>query len=152
MPSLNVTLPLTNPLLSDKFHVVRRTQSIGDNGRLVIAAQTFYNVVGVVTAGGANDLDRGENYEIQSRSINVVTRFPLLGVADDNLPDVVVWRGGLFLLKHIDYYGHFGPGFVQAECESQNKIDGVLSASYYDAVSNLNFNQPSKSGNILLVI
>jgi hypothetical protein len=126
MPLLDVTQILTDPDFADSFAVRRRTDVIDSHGRSVPTEQTFSPVIGVVTANSPSDLDRKEDYQTMSRSITVVCRFALRGETTDSQPDIVVWRGSNFLVKHVDLYPHFGAGFFQAECSSMNKTDNAL--------------------------
>lgn len=127
MPLLNVTSVLTNPDLMDKFVVNRRTETIGPNGRSAVAEQTF-NASGIVTAGSPNDLNRGDGFQTQGRSLTVVTKFRLQGEVTGRQPDTVVWRGDTFVVRAVDAYPHFGTGFFQAECTSTDKVDQPLDA------------------------
>ena len=139
MPLLDVSEILYDVDLADVFKVKRRAESISTHGRSVIAETIFESVVGVVTASSPSDLDRKEDYQSYSRSITVVCKFHLRGETTGNQPDVVVWKGSDYLVKHVDAYPHFGNGFFQAECSSMNKTD----PTFEDAVTGqLVFNQP----------
>ena len=128
MPLLDVTQIITDPDFADNFAVRRRTDVIDAHGRSVPTEQTFSPVIGVVTANSPSDLDRKEDYQTMSRSITVVTKFALRGETTNFQPDVIVWRGSNFLVKHVDLYPHFGAGFFQAECSSMSKTDGALTS------------------------
>lgn len=125
-PLLDVTLPLTDPDFATDFAVLRRLETIGTTGRNVFTTQTFRNVIGVITSGSNNSLDRRDAFEVQPRSITVVTRFELQGETTGAQPDIVVWRGSPYLVKHTDIYAHFGPGFFETECESTSFTDPAI--------------------------
>lgn len=122
-PLLDVTFPITDPDFATDFTVVRRVETIGTTGRNTFTPTFFSHVIGVVTSGSANDLDRRDAFEVASRSITVVTKFELQSEFTGNQPDIVYWRGSFYLVKRVDPYGHFGPGFYEAECESTNFTD-----------------------------
>lgn len=128
MPLLDVTQILTDPDFADSFSVRRRSDVIDTHGRSVPTEQVFAGVIGVVTANSPSDLDRKEDYQTMSRSITIVCKFSLRGETTSFQPDIVVWRGSNFLVKHVDLYPHFGAGFFQAECSSMDKTDGAATA------------------------
>ena len=133
MAFLDVTGILTDPDLCDSFTVLRRVQVIGSNGRVTTATSTFANIVGVVTMSAPNELDRRDDFQVATRSISIVGKFQLYGEATAYQPDIVVWRGDQYLVKQVDLYPQFGPGFYQAECSSMDKTDtnsvtGIITA------------------------
>ena len=142
MPLLDVSSLLVDPDLADHFTVDRRMETVGTNGRTTIGSQLIPNVVGVVTAISPSDLDRQDGYESMTRSISVVTQFRLRGVAPNEQPDVIIWRGSHFVVKHVDPYPHFGKGFFQAECTSMDHIDPNLEEG---APGKMTFNVASNS-------
>lgn len=142
MALLDVTQILTDPDMVDSFTVKRRAETINSYGRTVIGEQIFTPVIGVVTAIGPSSLDRHEDYQSMTRSISVVTKFRLRGEVTGYQPDVIVWRGDNFVVKQIDPYPQFGPGFVQVECTSMDKTDLPLDAP---APGNYAFNQPANA-------
>lgn len=126
MALLDVTQILTDPDLVDIFDVIRRQETVDNTGTSVVTPTTFSRVIGVVTSIGPSSLDRSENYQTFTRSISVVTKFPLRGETTGYQPDIVYWRGDSFVVKAIDPYPQFGPGFWQAECTSMDKTDAAL--------------------------
>lgn len=125
-PLLDVTLPLTDPDFATDFTVLRRTETIGTTGRNAFTTETFRNVIGVITSGSNNSLDRRDAFQVQPRAITVVTRFELQGETTGLQPDIIVWRGSPYLVKHTDIYAHFGPGFYETECESTSFTDPAI--------------------------
>ena len=141
MALLDVTIDaLYDPMLFDSFKVQRRTDTVGNNGRTTQTTSTF-SVQGVVTSTSPNDLERLEGYQVTQRAISVVTKFKLQGEVTGMQPDVVIWRGDRYVVKHIDYYPQFGQGFYQADCVSMDKTD----ASFPDVTPQLAFNKASNS-------
>jgi hypothetical protein len=146
---LDVTFPLNDPDLCCTFNVFRQHETISDQGRSVVTTELFPNVVGVVTSGKTNELSRGDNYDVNSRSLTVISRFPLQGETTGVKPDIIYWRGSPFLVKFCDIYQHFGPGFYESECESIKHTDEAVPPGWLgNAVgtvvggSQLNFNLP----------
>ncbi len=114
---------LVDPDMLDKFTVVRRPEVIAPStGRSTVPApQTFANVRGVVASASGNDLQRLDDADRIGRNLSVITRFALRGPSKDAAgqvykPDTIQWRGGNYVVKHIDPYPQFGRGFVQAIC------------------------------------
>ena len=126
MALLDVSEILTDPDFADKFNVRRRSETVDTHGRSTVAEQLFSQVVGVVTAISPSDLDRREDYQAMTRSISIVCQFRLRGETDGGQPDIVVWRGNNYIVKHIDPYPQFGRGFIQAECSSMDRVDVPL--------------------------
>lgn len=150
MPSLDVSFILNGADIADTFHVRRRQETIGTNGRVSLNETRYNNVIGVVTIGSPNDLDRGEDKQYFTRSLSIVTKFSLRGETDGYQPDVVEWRGSNYVVKHIDPYPHFGAGFYQVECESMDKVDPAVD-DFTSFGSSLVFTLTSNSNNIPLV-
>ena len=145
MALLDVTSILTDADISDVFTVQRRQETIDANGWGQQSSVSFV-AIGVITAVSPNDLQRAENYQALTRSISVVTKFALRGATAGYQSDVVVWKGSRFLVKHVDLYPHFGPGFFQAECSSMTTQDGA--AEPLDAHPQIAFNLASNSNYI----
>lgn len=113
---------LLDPDLVSQFSILRRAETVSQQGRGVLSTLQ-YPVIGNVQATGSNSLVRADGYSQQLKTIKVVTRFRLRGVAVqiNNVnyqPDLVVWRGETFIVKMLEDYSEYGHGFVEAECES----------------------------------
>lgn len=142
MPFLNVDTVFIDPDFTDRFTVDRRVETVDTHGRSVVGHEYFHET-GVVTAVSPNDLQRQEGYQAMSRSISIVCKFNLHGETSGMQPDIVVWRGSNYLVKHVDPYPQFGVGFFQAECSSMDRVDPALSA---EVLGQLVFNLPANSG------
>lgn len=147
MALLDVSEILTDPDLVDLFNVRRRSETVDIHGRSTVSETMFPQIAGVVTAISPNDLDRREDYQSMSRSISVVCRFRLHGETEGNQPDIVVWRGDNFIVKHVDPYPQFGRGFIQAECSSMDRVDLALDAA---TPGELLFNNIANSAFVIL--
>ena len=121
MALLDMSDALLDPMFLDAFKVLRRQEAIDDNGRSVTTTKTFNPVYGTVTMSSPSDLDRAADYQMATRT--VVLKFQLQTEVTGFQPDVIVWRGDNYLVRHVDYYPQFGAGFYQAECTSMDKTD-----------------------------
>jgi len=118
-----VTDTMFDPDIIDPFDVIRRAQTTTAHGRTQITSTTIPGLTGVITASSPSELDRSQDYQTMTRSITVVTQFALRGASEGFQPDIVVWKGTRHIVKHVGPYPHFGPGFYQAECSSEQTID-----------------------------
>ena len=126
MALLDVSSLLHDPDFVDGFLVKRRVQVVDTHGRMVASEVPIPALIGVVTMTSPSDLDRGPDYQVNTRSITVVCKFALRGETTNHQPDIVVWRGDNYVVRHVDLYPQFGAGFFQAECESMDKTDEAL--------------------------
>lgn len=147
MALLDVSSILLDPDFVDSFDVIRRAQSFDLHGRSILSNQTFGKVFGVVTANSPSDLERREDYQNMTRSISVVCQFHLRGETTGFTPDIIVWRGSNYLVKHVDAYPQFGAGFFQAEASSMNKTDPAFEAA---VTGRLVYNQPLNAVNLVI--
>jgi len=127
MPMINLTVALTSPMLCDSFSVIRRTETVGTNGRSTVATQTFNGLYGPVKPADANDLRRYPDMDVTDKTITVTTAFALRGESEtagsEFKPDIVVWNGDNFIVRHVEDWSNFVPGFVRAICTSTDLVD-----------------------------
>ena len=147
MALLDVSSILIDPDLTDRFSVRRRKADVDIQGRLAISEQLFTGIIGVITTANPNDLDRQDDFSVFTRTLSVVTRFRLRGEVKGYQPDVIVWHGNNFVVKHIDLYPQFGSGFYQAECESMDRTDNI---SDIILTGQMAFNSSNNSGLLAL--
>lgn len=115
---------MTNPRLLDRFTVIRRPEVVSDKGRpQVLLPVKFCPVVGVVTNASPNDLERMPDYDVSSKVLSIVTPFRLQMNSPGSKEDYVKWSGDSFIVKHVDDYSKYGPGFVQALVSSTDFND-----------------------------
>ena len=145
---LDVTEALLDPYLTESFSVVRREEAVTEQGRESTINTIFSNVIGVVTIADPNDLDRPSEYGVFTRTISVISKFRLRGEVAGYLPDVVLWRGDHFVVKHIDLYPQFGVGFYQTVCTSMDRVDVSTDPSL---TGKLRFNYLFNSGYITVI-
>lgn len=128
MPDLDVSEALTDPMLTDSFDVLRRKEVLDTHGRVTTPANSsFPGQYGVLSAASPNDLERLEDSQRMGRNMSLITTFKLQGPAEvsgtEYQPDIVVWGGDQFVVKHVDPYSRYGAGFIQAIIGSMDIID-----------------------------
>lgn len=124
MPELDVTEVLLGAdIAGTAFTVIRRREVVGSDGIAVLYQRSIPGVLGSVTPTGENSLIREEAHSAQHKSIMVVTSFRLRGSSRDGLgaswqPDLVLWRGGYFIVRTVEDFSQFGAGMISADCET----------------------------------
>jgi hypothetical protein len=121
MPTLDVSEAF-DPSFMDDFTVVRRIQTINQNGRVVITP-TESAVTGVVVAASPNDLQRLPELQYMNKTITIYTQYKLQGPAPGFQPDEILWHGSQYLVRAIDDYSGYGRGFIMAVCTSIDAVD-----------------------------
>jgi hypothetical protein len=65
--------------------------------------------------------------QITGKALTVITQYRLRGESESTgtefQPDLVVWHGDSFLVKHVEDWSAFGPGFILAVCISIDVVD-----------------------------
>lgn len=118
MPDLDVTFVLADIMFSDSFDVLRRADVIDAKGRTTpTVVETFPEQYGVITAQDPADLMRRDDGQMMPRLIFVATPFRLRGVATGCQPDIIVWNGSQYTVKHLLDYSRYGEGFTEAIAE-----------------------------------
>lgn len=113
----------------DSFEVLRRSVVVdGASGRGTLSTERIEDVSGVVTSAGPNDLERLPDEQRMGRHISIVTEYPLRGPSPGFDADVVVWAGDSYVVKSLDPYPHFGPGWVQVIAGSIDSTDTPMPA------------------------
>lgn len=93
---------------------VRRTQTVGANGRAV-NAEANADITGIVTMDKGAVLERIAEGEYVAGSILVHTQDDLRMAGQDVDADLVQWKGGRYLVKTVGDYSAYG--FMWAVCE-----------------------------------
>lgn len=117
MPSLDVNVVLTDPDLADGFSVRRNAETLDDYGRTVKTPTVIAGQMGIVT-WDTGETVRREDGQLSPASIEIVTPFSLRDESRGFQPDVVLWRGGEYLVIKSEPYRHFGGGFTKARAVS----------------------------------
>jgi len=153
MPSLDLSEAYLEPSFLDTFQVVRRVETISQEGRSVVST-TRINATGVVDAASPNDLQRLGDMQFVDGAISIVTKFKLFdasqqvqnGKNTSYQPDLVFWAGAYYLVRTLENYSRYGIGWVQAICIEQTYV----ATPPQDGVSNpmFDFSNPVNSENI----
>lgn len=120
---LDVSEVLADPMLASSFTVIRRSEVLGQNGRVNIDPVNLGEKTGVVYPTGRNDLARLDDQQMMGKHINIVTDFRLQGPAPGFQPDLIGWHGDFYVVQLLDDYTDFGAGFVQAVAGSMSSVD-----------------------------
>lgn len=129
MPPIDVSDAVLDTDLSTSIDVQQRPEVIVAGRSTVPNPVNNVGIAAVVCAASGNDLERLPEEDRTERNISIVTQFRLRATAPGYKPDIITWpslTGDLYVVKHIDPYPQYGPGFVQA-------IAGAISAQ--DAVT-----------------
>ena len=117
-PYADVSDAILDPALSDSITVTQRPEVIDAHGRSTVPAPVVTNnVAAVVCAASPNDLERLPEEDRTGRNISVITQFRLGATRQGFKPDLITWPVGAgadsYVVKSVDPYPQFGPGFVQ---------------------------------------
>lgn len=129
MAEIDVTDILFDPdIAGDTFSVIRRMETISDQGRKTISNAQIDGVIGAIFPTGDNSLVRKDDFENAVSTITVVTTFRLRGPSKDESgnkfdADVVLWNGINYIVSSLKPFTQYGPGFVEAECSSKDLLD-----------------------------
>lgn len=126
MPAIDMSdAGFEDPEWVDYFAVVRRKETVSEaTGRSVLAEVWFPRVFGNVNQASPNDLERLGDFQYQGGAISIVCKFKLYdeasnlvdGVVQGYQPDLILWAGSYYIVKTLENYSRYGPGFVQAIC------------------------------------
>lgn len=124
MPDLDVSFMTADPMLTDSFNVLRRSDSIDARGRTTPSTvQTFLNLLGVVTQQDPADLMRRDDGQMVPRLIFIASTFAFRAESPGYQPDQIVWNGTTYTVKQIYSYSRFGQGTYEVVAESMNAVD-----------------------------
>lgn len=116
MPFLDVSELLTDPDFCEKISVLRRTQTIGNDGNAVESENNLY-LIGVVTAGAMTNYDIDPNSERARNFITVHMKHHLFGPSNGQAADIIEWAGNQYVVRKFNNWSKYGRGFFAAECE-----------------------------------
>ena len=141
MPVLDLSDALLEPTFQDYFTVQRRMETVS-NGGLSTVKRSSFAANGVITMASGNELDREPEEQHQGKSIHIVTRARLTGVAPGFQPDIIVWHGDNFIVRKVEDYSGYGRGWLQVECTSVDFVDQAPSV----LLGELDFSEDRNSG------
>jgi hypothetical protein len=111
------------PEFMDNFQVVRRSQQIDNYGRANNIPVWTVVAIGVVTAASPDQLRRLPDQQNMSKTIEIVTTFPLQGPSEGVDPDLISWNGNAYIIQILDDWSNYGPGFVHVVCTSTDSVE-----------------------------
>lgn len=119
MALIDVTELLNDPDFVDSLGHIRRTQTVGTNGRASFTETDMGTILGSVQSGADGVLERVPDAARPSGWIRVYTTAQL--VAHDEgagvYGDVLVWSGRRWQVRTTDDWSNFGAGYVKAFAE-----------------------------------
>lgn len=121
-PSLDVSDILSDPDFADTFTVIRRSQTVGDDG-MADGAERAIRAVGVVQPASANGLKLLPEGARVDGAIQIHTAFHLSVATDTTFADEVVYNGRRYMVTATNDFSRFGAGYIQAVCELKNLLD-----------------------------
>jgi hypothetical protein len=122
MPLIDTSELLTDPDFVETVQVIRRAETISDQGR-VSTQNVSYDVIASVQPQTDQPMIRGPDQQNLPQLIQVISQWRLRGIAPGYQPDLVVWNGTTFVVNKVFNWSHFGLGFVMAECSSMDHLD-----------------------------
>lgn len=114
MPDIDVTDLLVDPDFCETVTLIRRSQTIDNNG-VASNVETSSQITAVVTAMDG-DMVRQPEGEYAKNSIVVHSITRLRGVTPGAVPDIIVWHGNNYIVKRSNDWSDFGAGFTSATC------------------------------------
>jgi hypothetical protein len=126
MAWLDPSLVLLDPFFVSCFDVLTRTEVVNASGRSIVTSSRSAGVRGVVTAAQPSDLVRLDDQERGQRAIKVYTRHRLNGPTPGAQPDVLVWQSNNYVVRTIEPYANFGPGWVRVIAVNMDALEAPV--------------------------
>ena len=135
MPDLDITDLLSDPDLTDRFAVIRRTRAAGPDGVDVITNTGTFIAHGYIGPAGQSALNRLPDFQLMGKSLECKTTFrlrgpsntqPKYGATVSDAPDLVIWPirdGDTYVVADLQDWSRFGQGFINATLSSIDFID-----------------------------
>lgn len=130
MALLDLSEVMFDPDLVTGFTVIRRAETVGNNGRSTLVETTIttdpvtgYPIVGIINHAGSAEIIRRDDGTMMSRMIGIITSFRLRGPAPGFQPDIVLLEGTRYTISEVLPYTRYGSGFVEAVATSMNATD-----------------------------
>jgi len=108
MAELSVTEVLLDPLFMDAVTVIRRAETVGDDGLSVITEQRIPIMASIQS--NSENMDFQPDMSRVHGTWEVITTFPLCVETPTNAPDIVLWRGMEHIVTSIGRFGNFANG------------------------------------------
>lgn len=120
---IDVTELLVDPDVGgNTLLLIRRPQAVNNYGESVDANDPIA-IIGSAYPTGSNSLVREAAFSSQTDTITVCVRYPISGPSEDAQgkkydADIIGWKGNFYIVKDVNNFSAYGPGFVEAECEA----------------------------------
>lgn len=124
MALLDVSDILDDPDFVDSVTLCRSAVVTGENGRST-ATRIETTIIGVVTQGGGDDLDRTGDAQKIKGSITVHTVSELSAGSPTAAPDEVVWQGRRYIVDSVADWSNLGAGYWAASCVLKSVTGGA---------------------------
>ena len=130
MPLLNPGAVVSSTYLSDDISIIRRTQTVGNDGMSSVTPSSSASYA-IVCSAGPNDLQRLPEAARAQRIMMFITNAQVRPVGPNNQPDLIVWpaTGGTsaqWVVLDVGPYPNYGQGWYQVLAASQDVEDVPL--------------------------
>ena len=116
MAKIDVTDIVNDPDFVDCISIIRRTSTVGTNGRNT-TVETPIAARGIVQAVKGNDLARLPEGARISEYISVFTQTPVyIDNATPGYSDLILWNGLRYRVTVVSPWLNWGRGWVRADC------------------------------------
>lgn len=122
MPQLDVSFMTTDPMLADRFEVVRRRETIVD-GRTTVTPVSLGMQTGVVTQESPSEIMKREDAQLVPRHIFVATMFQVYPAVEGYQPDEIVWNGTRYEAISVLPYSKYGRGVYEIIAEARKAMN-----------------------------
>lgn len=102
----------------NQFEVVRRQEHVSQFGRAEVIAEPTQFALGTIFPTGDNSLQRQADFETSSKTMTIITRYPLRTSSPGYQPDIVLYQGNTYIVQSVKDWMQIGSGFVEAEVTS----------------------------------
>jgi hypothetical protein len=152
MPLVDVTDILFDAdVAGQSFQVIRRQEIVNNFGESVVTTETI-DVVGSIQPSGNQEVERGDAFDAQAKSIIVATTFRLRGVSKGPngsrfKPDIIIsdilGEPNMFEVTSITGWNAFGAGFIEANATTIAWVDFAPAPTAPELyIGRLDFSQP----------
>jgi len=109
MANITVAELLLDPDFVDPVTVIRKVETVGDDGRATHQTESI-SIMASIQALSGDDLAVLPDLSRTSGAFEVITTFPLATATDTTAADTVMWRGCEYVVTSIGRFGNFANG------------------------------------------
>lgn len=122
MPTIDVSDVLLSPEFCESFTVNRRAETVGTDGRNTFT-ETQLSAYGIFLPASPNDLMRLPEGEMGQQAMTIYSTFQLKGASVGYQPDQVVWMGDNYVVRSVQPFPNYGPGWWVAVIVNTDLVD-----------------------------